>query len=71
MYVCVCNAYRDAEIRAVAQSGVRCARQAYAELGNGPRCGRCLILAQILIDGIHDESKPGMRPLPWLEQAAD
>ena len=53
MYVCLCNGYRDSEIRDVAQSGVRCARAAYQSLGNGPRCGRCLAFAQDLIDGIH------------------
>ena len=59
MYVCVCNAYRDAEIRAVAQAGVRCARKAYQELGNGPRCGRCLSFAQGLIDTIHEDQPRG------------
>jgi bacterioferritin-associated ferredoxin len=56
MYVCLCNGYRDSEIRDVAQSGVRCARAAYQSLGNGPRCGRCLPFAQDLIDGIHGAS---------------
>ncbi len=59
MYVCVCNAYRDTEIRAVAQAGVRCARKAYQELGNGPQCGRCLSFAQGLIDGIHEDQPHG------------
>ena len=59
MYVCVCNAYRDTEIRAVAQAGVRCARKAYQELGNGPQCGRCLNFAQGLIDGIHEDQPRG------------
>ncbi|HEX9791668.1 MAG TPA: (2Fe-2S)-binding protein [Kiloniellales bacterium] len=54
MYICICNGYRDAEISRVAQSGVRCARVAYRTLGNGPRCGRCLNVAQDLIDRIHD-----------------
>ena len=55
MYVCICNGYRDAEISKVAQqSGVRCARRAYFALGNGPRCGQCLTVAQDLIDRIHD-----------------
>jgi bacterioferritin-associated ferredoxin len=53
MYVCICNRYRDAEIDQIARSGVRCARAAYSSLGNGPRCGRCLSLAQNLIDRIH------------------
>ena len=54
MYVCICNAYRDAEIREAARSGLRCAHKAYAALGGGPRCGRCLPAAQDLIDREHD-----------------
>ncbi len=59
MFVCVCNAYRDAEICEVARSGVRCARRAYMALGGGPRCGRCLPFAQGLIDEVHGEGKGG------------
>lgn len=69
MYVCVCNAYRDTEIRAVAQGGVRCARKAYQELGNGPQCGRCLSFAQGLIDRIHEDQPHGGPALPIGEQA--
>ena len=54
MYVCICNAYRDAEIREAARTGLRCAHKAYAALGSGPRCGRCLPAAQELIDREHD-----------------
>jgi bacterioferritin-associated ferredoxin len=53
LYVCICNRYRDAEIRALAQQGVRCARQAYSQLGNGPECGQCLEFAQEMIDTEH------------------
>ena len=70
MYVCVCNAYRDTEIRAVAQAGVRCARKAYQELGNGPQCGRCLSFAQGLIDGIHEDQPRGGQAAPSREQAS-
>ena len=54
MYVCLCNAYRDAEIREIARSGLRCAHEAFAALGGAPRCGRCLPTAQELIDREHD-----------------
>ena len=70
MYVCVCNAYRDTEIRAVAQNGVRCAKKAYQELGNGPQCGRCLTFAQGLIDGIHEDQPRGGPPVFSGERAA-
>ncbi len=53
MFVCSCNAYRDADICEMAESGVRCARTAYVKLGAGPRCGRCIAFAQVLIDRVH------------------
>lgn len=56
MYVCLCNGYRDAEISAAAQSGIRCARAIYDTLGGAPRCGRCLDHAQALVDQVHGEA---------------
>lgn len=53
MYVCLCNSYRDAEIREVAESGVRCVREVYLTLGNGPCCGTCLDCAQDIVDEVH------------------
>ncbi|MEM7171381.1 MAG: (2Fe-2S)-binding protein [Pseudomonadota bacterium] len=50
MYVCMCNGYRDSEIREVAEQGVACAHKVYAALGNGPQCGSCLEYAQEIID---------------------
>jgi bacterioferritin-associated ferredoxin len=55
VYVCICNGYRDAEIREAAREGARCAHEAYWALGNGPCCGRCLPVAQSLIDRVHGE----------------
>ncbi len=53
MYVCLCNGTRDHDLRKVAQSGIRCARRAYASLGARPRCGRCLDTAQQIVDEAH------------------
>ena len=53
VFICICNAYRERDIAGMAQSGVHCARQAYAMLGSGPRCGQCLKDAQALIDLVH------------------
>ena len=53
MYVCLCNGYRDVEIRQVAESGVRCAIEAYTALGSGPCCGTCLPCAQEIVDDVH------------------
>jgi len=54
MYVCICNAYRDCEIREAARAGNRCAEEAYYWLGNGPCCRQCIDTAQELINQEHD-----------------
>jgi len=51
MYVCLCNGYRDSDLRALASRGIASAVEAYEALGNGPSCGRCLDFAQEIIDG--------------------
>lgn len=53
MYVCLCNGYRDEEIREIAESGVRCVREVYLTLGNGPCCGTCLDCAQGIVNEVH------------------
>ncbi|WP_435418444.1 ferredoxin [Parerythrobacter aurantius] len=50
MYVCVCNAIRESELRTVA---LRCpgdAVAAYAALGKAPQCGSCLCEADEILD---------------------
>jgi len=53
MYVCICNGYRESELREVAAEGVARAEDAYFALGSGPCCGRCLEVAQAVIDASH------------------
>ena len=51
MYVCICNAIREAELRAVAHRTTGDAEQAYAAMGKTPNCGHCLCEAdEILSD---------------------
>ena len=64
MFVCLCNAYRDAEIREAARFGARRAKDVYAALGRGPRCGRCLAFAQGLIDEVHRGADGVAPPAP-------
>jgi bacterioferritin-associated ferredoxin len=52
MYVCICNRYRDSDLRHLAAGGTRSAEEAYSVLGNGPQCGRCLQFAQALMDEV-------------------
>ncbi len=55
MYVCMCNGYRDADLREVARTGISSAEEAYAALGREPNCGNCLDCAQWIIDQVHME----------------
>jgi len=41
MYVCICNAITDKQIRQAAESGVRDLWQLQRELGVASNCGKC------------------------------
>jgi bacterioferritin-associated ferredoxin len=41
MYVCICNAITDTQIRKAAESGVRDLWQLQRELGVASNCGKC------------------------------
>jgi len=49
MYVCLCNGFRDCELKALGANGVRCPETAYAMLGGQPQCGSCLETAQTML----------------------
>ena len=54
MIVCICNAYRTAEIEAKARETGHCGAFAvYQALGAAPRCGSCLEMAQDSVDDGH------------------
>lgn len=42
MYVCICNALRDKEIKAVAGDNARTVAEVFNRCGSRPRCGKCL-----------------------------
>ena len=46
MYVCICNAIRESELRDVGRRSAGNAEQAYAALGKRPNCGQCLARAE-------------------------
>lgn len=64
MYVCVCNGYRDHELRRAAREGARCPQSAFATLGGEPRCGSCLDVAQALIEETLAQDRPLSSPEP-------
>ena len=50
MFVCLCNGYRDTDIRkAVHEGGVSCADDAYQALGSGFCCGACKDFAEDIV----------------------
>lgn len=49
MYICVCNAIREDDLRRVARQVPGDAEACYAALGKRPNCGTCLDEADELI----------------------
>ena len=49
MYVCICNAIRETELRRVARSIDGDAEAVYAGLGKRPNCGQCLVDAEAIL----------------------
>lgn len=52
VYVCICNGYRDSDLRHVIKQGARTVEQAYEALGCEPRCGQCLQTARDVFDEV-------------------
>jgi bacterioferritin-associated ferredoxin len=42
MYICICNAIRETELRRLARDCPGDAEALYARLGKAPQCGQCL-----------------------------
>jgi bacterioferritin-associated ferredoxin len=52
MYVCICNAIRETDLRAAARDRPGCAETLYETLGRTPKCRQCLDDAATII---HEE----------------
>ncbi len=51
MFICICNAIRETDLRAAARTCAGDADAVYAALGKTPQCGQCLDdAAMILIE---------------------
>lgn len=50
MYICICNAIRETELRAAALTSDGDAKATYATLGKRPNCGQCLAKAGEILD---------------------
>jgi bacterioferritin-associated ferredoxin len=59
MYVCVCRAVTDGEIRAAVDQGVRTMRELRQGLGVASQCGKCGQCALRLLRQAQAEDAPG------------
>jgi len=50
MYICICNAIRECELRDAARKCGGDAEDAYAKLGKTPNCGQCLKDADRIVE---------------------
>ena len=60
MYVCICNAIRESELRRMARHTNGDAEAAYAALGKRPDCGTCLADADAIL---FEERELGLQPV--------
>ena len=65
MYVCICNAITERELRKAAKDGTRCVQTLYARMGVEPKCGSCLEYA---VDLLAEE--PGQQGWAWAPRPA-
>ncbi|MEM9086942.1 MAG: (2Fe-2S)-binding protein [Pseudomonadota bacterium] len=50
MYICICNAIRETDLRSAALDHAGDAEATYAKLGKRPNCGQCLVKAGEIIE---------------------
>lgn len=57
MYVCICNALREKEIKAAAGDNVATVAEVFNRCGTRPRCGKCVPdVAQMIENASNMES---------------
>ncbi|MWV27268.1 (2Fe-2S)-binding protein [Aurantiacibacter rhizosphaerae] len=61
MYICICNAIKETDLRKAARQHRGGAESVYAKLGKRPNCGQCLVEAEELITEERDAmAQPAM-----------
>ncbi|GAA0284372.1 hypothetical protein GCM10009127_27330 [Alteraurantiacibacter aestuarii] len=58
MYICICNAIRECDLRTMARRTGGDAEGVYAALGKRPNCGQCLEEAEELIFEERESARP-------------
>jgi len=69
MYVCVCNAVSDSDIRNAVDEGVRNLRQLKRTTGCGSTCGCCQVMAADLLQQALSEKRKSPNLLPVMQIA--
>ncbi len=69
MYVCICNAITENQIRYAAQTGVRDLWQLQRELGVASSCGSCKEHAIMILNEAHTRQAPA-QPATYRPNAA-
>lgn len=67
MYVCLCNAITDSDLKQVADTSAQTVDEAYACLGAKVQCGRCRQTAQGILD--QPDSQSVFNPKSTLQAA--
>jgi bacterioferritin-associated ferredoxin len=55
MYVCICNAITERDVRECARRGCCSLDELSVELGVGTNCGRCRLVAKEILDEARSE----------------
>jgi bacterioferritin-associated ferredoxin len=69
MYVCVCNAVTDSDIRTAVDSGVRNMKQLGKTTGCGGTCGCCMEMAVDVLEQAMNEKMETQCLFPMLQLA--
>ena len=68
MYICLCNAITDKQIRRAAEAGVRDLWQLQSQLGVASGCGSCTEHAEAILNETHQAPSRGASAQPIIYQ---
>ncbi len=57
MYICICNAIKESDLRAEAKVCAGTAEELYRRLGHEPQCRQCLEEADRIVLEVHDAAR--------------
>jgi bacterioferritin-associated ferredoxin len=57
VYICICNAIKEADLRSEAKIASGTAEELYRRLGHEPQCRQCLDEADRIVLGVRDAAR--------------